>query len=166
MHKLFFISLACFIFSFNVSSKEQIISVTDNDENHEIYNLVVNLDDFSDSLLGLYKDTYIDGKIISRLALDPKDLKTEEGMVLEKRKNYNVLNLKSDNFDFDRGGIIIIDTLYNGISKERKSFPLDLAKTKDGWKLFKKQTIVTKFHVRVNKVIVLGTVGIMTILME
>jgi hypothetical protein len=64
------------------------------------------------------------------------------------------------------GGKIIIDTLYNGATGERKMYELDLAKSNSGWKLFKGQKSVTKFHVKVNKVIILGTVGIKTIVME
>ena len=87
-------------------------------------------------------------------------------MILEKREKYNVLNLKSDNFDFDRGGNILIDFLYNGITGDRKFIELELAKDKNRWKLFRNKANVSKFHVKVNKVIVLGTVGIKSIKMD
>jgi len=105
-------------------------------------------------------------KKIKRDHLNPEDLKTKDGVILEKRDNYNVLNLKSDNLDFDRGGRIVIDTLYNGITGDRKQVDVELAKDKTSWKLFRDKKAVSKFHVRVNKVIVIGTVGIKTIVME
>lgn len=168
MSKIFQVLLISII-AFNTSgllAKEVVLSVTDNDDNNEIYNLVVNSDDQTERLIELYKDTYLNGTKIKRDVLDSEDLKTREGMILERRDGYNVLNLKSDNFDFDRGGRVIIDTLYNGIKGERRNYELELAKDSTGWKLFKKDSIVTKFHIKVNKVIILGTVGIKTIIME
>jgi site-specific DNA-adenine methylase len=147
-------------------AKEEILSITDNDDNKEIYNLVVNVDDSTQTLKNLYKDTFVDGKKIKRDELNPSDLKTKDGAILEKRNGYNVLNLKSDNLDYDRGGKVIIDTLYNGLTGERHIVDLELAKDTSGWKLFKEKRIVSLFHVKVNKVVVFGTVGIKTIIME
>lgn len=166
MHKILYTLLLLSLFSANLFAREETISITDNDDNNEIYNLLVDVDDSTDTLKGLFKDTYINGVKIRRDILNPLDLKTSDGVILEKRDNYNVLNLKSDNLDYDRGGRIIIDTLYNGISGERKSYDVELAKDKNSWKLFQKNKIVSKFHVKVNKVIVIGKVGIKTITME
>ena len=145
---------------------EVILSVTDNDDNHEVYNLIAEVNEKDQSLGSLFKDVYLYGKKLRREILNPDDLKINDGMIIEKRDNYNVLNLKSDNFDIYRGGRIVIDTLFNAISGERRMFDLELALDKDSWKLFKNQKIVSKFHVKVNKIIVMGTVGIKTIIME
>jgi site-specific DNA-adenine methylase len=167
MKKLILLALLSIFFSLgNLFAKEETLSITDNDDNNEVYNLVVNVDDATQSLKNLYKDTFIDGKKIRRDVLNPDNLKTKDGVILEKRDNYNVLNLKSDNLDFDRGGKIIIDTLYNGVTGDRRTVDLDLSKDKNSWKLFKDKKAVSKFHVKVNKVIILGTVGIKTIVME
>lgn len=166
MNKLFFFSLMCSVFSFNLFAKEEILSITDNDDNNEVYHLVVNIDDSTQRLDQLYKDTYIGEEKIRRDVLNSEDLKTKEGMILEKRDKYNILNLKSDNLDMDRGGRIIIDTLYNAITSERRLIEMDLAKDKNSWRLFKNQKVVSRFHVKVNKVIVFGSVGIKSILME
>lgn len=167
MRMNFLMLLALTVFSStSVFAREEILSVTDNDDNNEVYNLVVNVDETTQTLKELYKDTYVGGKKIRRDKLNPDHLKTKEGVILEKRDNYNVLNLKSDNLDFDRGGRIIIDTLYNGVTGERKQVDVELAKDKNAWRLFKDKKAVSKFHVRVNKVIVIGTVGIKTIVME
>lgn len=152
--------------SVSVYAKEEVLSVTDNDDNNEVYNLLVNIDESTDTLKSLYKDTYVNGNKIRRDEFNPIDLKSSSGVVLERRDKYNVLNLKSDNLDYDRGGKIIIDMLYNGVTGERRSVDLDLAKDKTGWKLFKGNVIISKFHVKVNKVIILGTIGIKNIIME
>lgn len=166
MNKLISFFLVGLLFCLNLHAREEILSITDNDDNNEVYNLVVNVDDSTQSLKELFKDTYILGKKIRRDVLNPNDLTTKDGVVLERREKYNVLNLKSTNFDYDRGGRIIIDTLYNGITGDRKNFEVELAKDKQSWKLFKNEKAVSKFHVKVNKVIVVGTVGIKTIIME
>jgi hypothetical protein len=167
MKLVILVSLIYSVFSCTaLIASEETLSITDNDDNNEVYNLVVNVDDNTQTLKNLYKDTFIKGKKIRRDDLNPLDLKTSDGVILEKRDNYNVLNLKSDNFDYDRGGKIIIDTLYNGITGDRRSVDLELAKDQNSWKLFRNKIAVSKFHVKVNKVIVLGTVGIKTIIME
>jgi hypothetical protein len=145
---------------------EEILSVTDNDDNNEVYNLVVEVDDTTQRLKELYKDTYLSGNKIRRDNLNPLELKNPDGMILEKRGEHNVLSLKSDNYDHDRGGTITIDSLYNGISGERRSVDLELSKDKTSWRLFKDHKVVSKFHVKVNRVIIIGVVGIKKIIME
>lgn len=163
---LLFLALFC-AFSFCAfADHEEVISTTDNDDNKEIYQLVVKVDDMTLRLLEIYKDTYVSGSKIKRDILNQEDMKTPEGMILEKRGNFNVLNLKSDNFDNDRGGHIVIDTLYNGITGERRNYDVDLARNKTGWGLFSGPRPISKFHVYVNKVVIFGKVGVKTIVME
>lgn len=167
MQRVVLLLVAGLILSFNAFSQEEVLSVTDNDDNTEIYKLVVKVDNKTQSLKEIYKDTYsADGKKIKRTVLNPEDLTTYNGVIMEERDGYNVLNLKSDNFDQDRGGRITIDTLYNGFTGERRGYDVELAKDKVGWKLFSGKKIVTKFHIKVNRVIMLGTVGIKTFTME
>ena len=166
MQKLILFLVMGLLFSFNAFSQEEVLSVTDNDDNTEIYKLIVKVDKKTQSLKEIYKDTYDNGIKINRVVLNPADLSTENGVVLEERDGYNVLNLKSDNFDHDRGGIITIDTLYSGFTGERRGYEVQLAKDKTGWKLFSNKKIVTKFHIKVNRSIILGTVGIKTFEME
>lgn len=163
----FIISLAVsLIFSSHAFAHEEVLTTTDNDDNNEVYTLIVNVDDSTQVLKELFKDTYVNGSKVRRDVLNAEDLKTKNGVILERRDNFNVLNLKSDNFDYDRGGKIVIDTLYNGITGERKLYDLELAKDQTSWKLYKNQKPVSKFHVKVNRVIIAGTVGIKTIIME
>lgn len=166
MQKLILCLVAGLFLSFNAFSQEEILSVTDNDDNAEIYMLVVKVDKKTQSLKQFYKDTYLDGVKINRTVLNPDDLTTESGVVMEERDGYNVLNLKSDNFDYDRGGRITIDTLYNGFTGERRGYDLELAKDKVGWKLFSNKKVVKKLHIKVHKIIMMGTVGIRTLEME
>lgn len=160
---IFLLAVVC---SLNVFAHEEVLTTTDNDDNDEVYTLVVSVNDDTQTLEKLFKDTYVNGTKIKRDNLNEEDMKTKGGMILEKRDQYNVLNLKSDNFDHDLGGKIVIDTLYNGIKGDRKKYDIDLAKDPTGWKIFKDNKIITKFHVKVNRVIIVGTVGIKNIIME
>lgn len=166
MQKLILFLIAGLVLSFNAFSQEEVLSVTDNDDNKEIYKLVVKVDKNTQSLKEFYKDTYMNGVKIKRTVLNPEDLTADSGVIMEERDGYNVLNLKSENFDYDRGGRITIDTLYNGFTGERRGYDVELAKDKVGWKLFSKNKVVTKFHIKVNRVIMLGVVGIKTLDME
>lgn len=166
MQKLILCLIASLLLSFSAFAKEEVLSVTDNDENSEIYMLVVKIDKKTQSLKEFYKDTYLNGVKINRIILSPEDLTGDSGVILEERDGYNVLNLKSDNFDYYRGGRITIDTLYNGFTGERRGYEVELAKDKTGWKLFNNNKIVTKFHIKVHRIIMMGTVGIRTFEME
>jgi hypothetical protein len=167
MPKIALCVLASLVLSFSAFSQEEVLSVTDNDDNTEIYKLVVKIDKKTQSLKEIYKDTYsADGKKINRIILNPEYLTTAAGVILEERDGYNVLNLKSENFDHDRGGRITIDTLYSGFTGERRGYDVELAKDKIGWKLFSGKKVVTKFHIKVNRSIILGIVGIKTFDME
>lgn len=166
MQKLILFLVAGLMLSFNAFSQEEVLSVTDNDDNTEIYKLVVDVDKKTQALKEIYKDTYANGVKIKRTVLNPADLTTANGVILEERDGYNVLNLKSDNFDHYRGGLIIIDTLFSGFTGERREYEVELAKDRTGWKLFSNKKVVTKFHIKVNRSILLGTVGIKTFEME
>lgn len=166
MQKLILCFVASLCLSFSAFSQEEVVSITDNDENTEIYKLVVKVDKKTQSLIEFYKDTYSNGVKINRTVLSPEDLTTNSGVIMEERDGFNVLNLKSDNFDYYRGGRITIDTLYNGFTGERRGYDVELAKDKVGWKLFSNKKVVTKFHIKVHRIIMMGTVGIRTLVME
>lgn len=166
MKKTILLLISGLILSFSAFAYEEVLSVTDNDDNKEIYKLIVEVDDSTQSLKGIFKDTYVNGAKIKRDVFNPNDLSTNHGLILEQRDGYNILNLKSDNFDYDRGGRITIDTLYNGITGERRGYDIELAKDKVGWRLFSNKKVVSKFHVKVLRVIIVGTVGIKSLIME
>lgn len=166
MKKFISLALVGLILSFNARANEEVLSVTDNDDNTEIYKLVVKVDKKTQSLVEIYKDTYANGVKIKRALLNPADLTTDAGVLLEERDGYNVLNLKSYNFDYDRGGVITVDTLFSGVTGERRGYEVELAKDKTGWKLFANRKVVTKFHIKVNRSILFGVIGIKTFEME
>lgn len=165
MKKMILAILSTAALSGNLLAKEQVLATITNDENKEVFLFVANTDDTTQTLKAFYKDDYLNGKKTEREVLPTKEL-TQEGVVLDKRGDHNVISLKSDNFDFSRGGTVVIDTLFNGVTGERKEYELELAKDKNGWKLFNKRASISKLHIEVNKKAIIGTIGVKNIRME
>jgi hypothetical protein len=160
-----FLILLLSLQSQNLFAKEDILAVISNDENKQISNFIAVTDDSTNIIKAFFKDDYIDGKKVSRESLPAVELQ-KDGIILDKRGDHTVINLKSDNFDEHRGGMIVIDTLFNGINGERKEYDIKLAQSESGWKLFNEDKVVSKLHVEVNKKMFLGSVGVKNIKME
>lgn len=158
---------ATLLLSGKVLAREEVIATITNDENSQVYTFVADTNEETDSIKSFYKDNYsASGKKIDRELMASEQL-TEGGLVLEKRGSHEVLKLNSENFDLEQGGIVTIDTLYNGVNGQRKEYDLQLAKAKDGeWRLFKGSKIVSKLHIVVNKKFMLGAVGVKEIQMK
>lgn len=164
---LFAISLLTFtnLFTSIVSASEQTLATLSNDENKNTYLLIVDTDKDDQTIKTFYKDVYSSGKKISRETLDYNIL-INKGLILEQRDKYVILKLKSLNFDKEQGGIITIDTLYNGTNGSRKSYDIQMAKTKTDWALINGGKIVKKIFIQTNKIMILGSVGIKNLVMK
>lgn len=164
--KKFILFLICTSFiSTKLFAKEEVLATITNDENKEIFTFVANTDDSTKSLKTFFKDDYVNGKKVEREVLPTQEL-TTDGVILDKRGDHTVINLKSSNFDYVRGGTVIIDTLYNGVTGERKEYEIELAKDGNGWKLWNGKNAISKLHIEVNKKVFIGTVGVKNIRME
>lgn len=158
---------ATLLLSGKVLAREEIIATITNDENKQVYTFVAETNEATDSIKSFFKDNYSSaGKKINRELLASEKL-TTGGLILEKRGDHEVLKLESNNFDLDQGGIVTINTLFNGVNGQRKEYDLQLAKAHDGeWRLFKGSKIITKLHIVVNKKFVIGNVGVKEIQMK
>lgn len=161
----FSLLLSIGIHSFAAKASEQTLATISNDENKNTYLLVVDSSEDHRQIQKFYKDVYANGKKVSREALDYRVL-DRPGMILEQRDKYVVLKLKSSNFDEEQGGIITVDTLYNGASGTRKTYEIQLAQDKNGWALSSNGKSINKIFIQTNKVMMLGTVGIKNLVMK
>ena len=159
----FIISTA--IHSYAAKASEQTLATIENDENKNTYLLIVDSTEGDRAIKTFYKDVYSNGRKVSREALDYRVL-IQYGMILEQREKYIVLKLKSSNFDDQQGGIITVDTLYNGANGTRKSYEIQMAKEKLGWALINQGKIVKQIFIQTNKVMILGSVGIKNLIMK
>jgi hypothetical protein len=153
------------IFSGKVLAREDVIATITNDDNQQVYNMVVQSDEETNTIKAFYKDNYLDGKKLERELLPSAELVTT-GVILDQRGDRTVLSLKSDNFDNERGGLITVDTLFSGVNGQRKEYEMELSQSQAGWKLFKGGKIISKLRILVNKKFLLGTVGIKDIQMN
>jgi len=153
------------IFAGKVLAKEEIIATITNDENPEIYTFVAQTDEATNTIKAFFKDDYVNGKKMERELLPSREL-NKAGVVLEKRGDHTIINIKSEDFDYSQGGMVTIDTLYNGINGTRKEYDIQLAKSPSGWRLFRGDKIITRLHIEINKKALIGAIGVKNIKME
>lgn len=157
--------LSSTLFVHSAAASEQTLATIGNDENKNTYLLIVDSTADDRAIKTFYKDVYTNGKKVSREALDYRVL-VRTGMILEQRDKYVILKLQSANFDEQQGGIITVDTLYNGANGTRKAYEIQMAKEKNGWALINQGKIVKQIFIQTNKVMVLGSVGIKNLVMK
>lgn len=158
-------TVAIMISIFNVAkADEKALATVSRDDSKTVYKLVVESKD-GRSIRVFYKDVYEQGKKIRRDLLDPADL-MKTGMILEQRDSHIVMKLKSNDFDKEQGGVVVVDTLYNGATGERRSYEVQLAQDKAGWTLFKQGKAINEIMIQTNRVMVLGAVGIKNLVMK
>ncbi|MBC7428203.1 MAG: hypothetical protein H7336_06300 [Bacteriovorax sp.] len=160
-----FFSIALMVTIFNVTkAAEQTIATITTDSSTTSYKLIIDSTD-GRKIKNFYKDVYESGTKVRREALDSQVL-LKTGMVLEQRDKYVVMKLKSSNFDLELGGIVTVDTLYNGATGERRGYELQIAQSLKGWALFKQKAAISQIQIQTNRVMMLGDVGIKNLVMK
>ena len=150
---------------FNVAkAAEQVVATVSSDENKTTYKLVVDSNDGRE-IKHFYKDVYDNGKRTVRDEIFAPVL-IKSGVILEQRQKHVIMKLKSNDFNLEQGGIVIIDTLYSGVNGQRKSYEVQLAQDKSGWSLFQKGMTIKDIQIKTNRVKLLGAVGIKTLVMK
>lgn len=158
-------TVAIMISIFNVAkAEEKALATVSSDDSKTTYKLVVDSSD-GRTIRAFYKDVYEKGAKIRRDLLDPAVI-MKSGMILEQRDKHVVMKLKSSDFDRDQGGVVIVDTLYNGATGERRSYEVQLAQDKAGWTLFKQGKSIKEIMIQTNRVMVIGAVGIKNLVMK
>tara|TARA_R110000868_G_scaffold132380_3_gene343188 strand:- start:15029 stop:15505 length:477 start_codon:yes stop_codon:yes gene_type:complete len=72
--------------------------------------------------------------------------KVKTGMVLKKVDSYDVVVLKSEDFEIDRGGHLEMEYLSNGITGSRDQKELTIEFDGATWKLYHRGEAVSRFH--------------------
>ena len=152
-----------FLFSFVLHAEEKVLCTVTNDVDPEIAKMVYELDEDQRAITHLYKDTYKGAQRTERVEMKVSEL-TSGGIVLNRKDKYVTVRMWSDNYDAERGGILYLDTLYSGVSGERRQYSIDLAMEKNGPVMIneKKEFSQMKFIAKRSRV--LGPIGIETVL--
>jgi hypothetical protein len=112
-------------FCFSLQAAEVVLCEVTNDIDKEVGKMVYEFDEESRSLLHLYKDTYLNNQRTKREELYAKDL-LGSGIVLNRKDKYITVRMYATNFDEVRGGVVYLDTLYSGVSGERKEYTMQM----------------------------------------
>jgi len=120
--------LGIFVFSaiFNLTyAVEKVLCLVTSDVDKDFGKMVYELDEDGRSIKHLYKESYSNGTLTNREELQIKDL-LGSGIVLNKIDKHVTVRMYSHNFDAESGGVIYLDTLYNGVTGERKEYVIEV----------------------------------------
>jgi hypothetical protein len=152
---LFFLTV---FFSFAHASEVTLCEVT-SDIDNETAKMVYEMDADGRAITHMYKDRYVNGKRVEREELKISDL-VGAGIVLAKKDKIVAVRMYSHNFDMERGGVLYLDTLYSGVSGERKEYEFEMGKTETGIVMTYKDVEFKRMHFIAKRSRILGIIGI------
>lgn len=155
--KLAFI-ISSILFSINAFASEVLCTISSDIDNNTA-KLTYDIDQDSNSITHIYQESYENGKLTSKDELDVNSL-THGGIVLLQKDKTIVVRVWSDNFDQNLGGVMYLDTLYNGLSGERKQYELDMYKTNNGLTLANNKVEFNKMKFIAKRSKLFGVIGI------
>ena len=103
---------------------EKVLCIVTNDVDKETGKMVYEMDEETRVIKHLYKEKYVGDKLVERVEINAMDL-LGDGVVLHKKDKYVTVRLYSHNFDVASGGVLYLDTLYNGIKGDRKEYEIE-----------------------------------------
>ncbi|MBT7609125.1 MAG: hypothetical protein HN576_05180 [Bacteriovoracaceae bacterium] len=157
--KMFLFTLVLLSSQAIIAGEFLLLSIT-NEVDTEITKFVLVTDDANQEILAFYKKTYTQsGNLITENVLAVNQIAATTGIILDRRDNRNIIVLRSENFAAHHGGDLEIDTLYNGITRSRKTYPIDLQRHGANWKIERYGKVITQMHL-VSKKILGKVVGI------
>lgn len=137
--------------------KELVVVTSDIDK--DVAKLVYVMDDDSRELIHLYQDNYKNNKRVERIEIDPSEV-NGRGIVLHKKDKYVTVRLYSHNFDVQHGGVLYLDTLYSGISGERREYEIEVTMQDGVTTMLHKKQAFGKMHFKAKKAPIVGAIGI------
>jgi hypothetical protein len=157
-----FIALSLFntIASASDSSEQNFLTTTIEGEKR-IINLILVLDDSFD-ITAIKMDDVRNNKVFETSLFSTTNV--EQGIIIFSAKGRDILKLLSNNFTPAYGGLIVMDFLYNGVTKTRRSIDFDLNRVGDEWSILQNGKKVKGFHIIKNRKRFIGEVGIRNII--
>jgi len=114
----------------------------------------------------LTMETVNNGRSIRFLRFPIAELKSENGILLQKDGSYEVIILRSQNFNNQTGGSIVVDSLYDGMFGKRKSYQLETVFDGQKFILLNNQQYFNKIFVTGNRSRLFGVIGIKSMRFE
>lgn len=154
--------VGAFTLGFSVSSYaiEKVLCLVTSDIDKEVGKMVYDYDDETREVKHIYQDRYLNDVRIGRTEIDMSDL-LGDGVVLHKKDKYITVRLYSHNYDPSSGGVLYLDTLYNGVKNERKEYAMEVRMDggADAVMTYNNQAF-TRMHFVAKKSPILGVIGI------
>jgi hypothetical protein len=104
---------------------EKLLCVVTSDVDKEVGKMVYDMDEDLRVITHFYSDKYLNDKFVERVELPIQDL-NGAGIILSKKDKYVAVRMYSHNFDVSSGGMMYLDTLYNGINGQRKEYAIEV----------------------------------------
>jgi hypothetical protein len=139
-------------------AEERLLCIVTSDIDNDVGKIVYEQGNEGRGIGHLYQDTYKEGQRTARIELKAEGLK--EGIVLNRKDKYITVRMHSDNYDDQQGGVLYLDTLYSGVSGERKEYELELAMDKEGPVLIENKNNFTAMKFVAKRSKVFGIIGI------
>lgn len=146
-------------FTFSLQAAEVVLCEVTNDVDKEVGKMVYEFDEDARTILHLYKDTYSNNQRIKREELYAKDL-LGSGIVLNRKDKYITVRMYATNFDEVRGGVVYLDTLYNGVNGERKEYTMQMNIEPGKVDMTYENKLFNNMHFVAKRKPILGVVGI------
>lgn len=146
------------LFSIAQAAEVTLCEVT-SDIDSEVGKMVYELDEDGRAIKHLYKDRYVNGKRVEREELKAADV-VGDGIVLAKKDKVIAVRMYSHNFDEVRGGVLYLDTLYNGVNGERKEYDFELSMGASGPVMLYKGQEFRRMQFIAKRSRILGVIGI------
>jgi len=156
--KIIFSTVLYLSFSFGAFSAEKVLCTVSSDIDNDYGKIVYEMDEDERSIKHLFMDSYHNGTLSGRIEMKADGLK--DGVVLVKKDKYNVVRMHSDNYDAESGGVIYLDTLYSGVSGERREYEMEIAKDTSGMTLVHNKEVFSKMKFIAKRSRVLGVIGV------
>lgn len=156
--KVFYSLLFCSLVSLSAMGEEVVLCTVISDIDTDVGKIIYEMDTEGRALLHLYQDNYNNGLRRERIELKSDGL--QDGIVLNKKDKHVIIRMQSDNFDAERGGVLRLDTLYSGVSGERREYVIEMAMDKSGPVLTYNQKPFNQMAIVAKRSKLFGVIGI------
>lgn len=152
-----------FLFSLALHAEERVLCTVTDDVDTDVAKMVYEMDQDQRAILHLYKDIYKNGQRTERVEMKVSEI-TNGGIVLNRKDKYVTVRMWSDNYDSERGGVLYLDTLYSGVSGERRQYNFEMAMDKKGPVMVYEKQEFSQMKFIAKRSRVLGPIGIEKVL--
>lgn len=142
----------------NAMAEEKDLCLVTSDIDNNTAKIVYEMDSDNRAIEHLYQDSFQGNVRTARIELKADQLKN--GIVLNRKDKYITVRMHSDNYDSERGGVLYLDTLYSGVSGERREYVMEVAMDKDGPVLISNKQNFKHMHFVAKRSKVFGIIGI------